>query len=82
MCAPMRQSADLCAGSILLAFISILTSLFLLWRSDRKQAAVGRREIQLFLVGFIVIEICEIFSVGGFPLDGAVRKVWLLVWWI
>ncbi|PLB45417.1 hypothetical protein P170DRAFT_243463 [Aspergillus steynii IBT 23096] len=61
-------------GSILLAFIAILTSLFLLWRSDRKQAAVGRREIQLFLLGFIVIEICEIFSVGGFPLDSAVRK--------
>lgn len=37
------------------------------WRSDR--------EIQLFLLGFIVIEICEIFSVGGFPLDSAVRKV-------
>ncbi|KAK1145426.1 hypothetical protein N8T08_004301 [Aspergillus melleus] len=61
-------------GSILLAFIAILTSLFLLWRSDRKQAAVGRREIQLFLLGFIVIEICEIFSVGGFPLNSAVRK--------
>ncbi|RAH44260.1 chitin synthase export chaperone [Aspergillus brunneoviolaceus CBS 621.78] len=62
-------------GSILLAFISILTTLFLLFRSDRKRAAVGRsREIQLFLFGFLIIEICEIFSVGGFPLDGAVRK--------
>ncbi|KAB8070077.1 chitin synthase III catalytic subunit [Aspergillus leporis] len=61
-------------GSILLAFIAILTSLFLIWRSERKQAAVGRREIQLFLLGFIVIEICEIFSVGAFPLDAAVRK--------
>ncbi|EAW08025.1 chitin synthase export chaperone [Aspergillus clavatus NRRL 1] len=61
-------------GSILLAFIAIVTSLFLLWRSERKQAAVGRREMQLFLLGFIIVEICEIFSVGGFPLDGAVRK--------
>ncbi|PLN84618.1 chitin synthase III catalytic subunit [Aspergillus taichungensis] len=61
-------------GSILLAFIAILASIFLLWRSERKQAAVGRREIQLFLLGFIVIEICEIFTVGGFPLDEAVRK--------
>ncbi|KAE8150752.1 export control protein CHS7-like protein [Aspergillus avenaceus] len=61
-------------GSILLAFVAILTSLFLVWRSERKQAAVGRREMQLFLFGFIIIEICEIFSVGAFPLDAAVRK--------
>lgn len=32
-------------------------------------------EMQLFLIGFIVIEICEIFSVGGIPLNDAVRKV-------
>jgi len=31
--------------------------------------------MQLFLVAFIVVEICEIFTVGGFPLDDAVRKV-------
>ncbi|PWY91283.1 export control protein CHS7-like protein [Aspergillus heteromorphus CBS 117.55] len=61
-------------GSILLAFIAILTSLILLLRTDRKRAAVGRREMQIFLLGFIVIEICEIFSVGGFPLNSAVRK--------
>lgn len=30
-------------GSIILAFIAILVSLFLLYRSDRKKAAVGRR---------------------------------------
>ncbi|KAI7223646.1 hypothetical protein KC352_g16077 [Hortaea werneckii] len=30
-------------GSILLAFIAILVTLVLLWRSDRKKAAVGRR---------------------------------------
>ncbi|GES60406.1 export control protein CHS7-like protein [Aspergillus terreus] len=61
-------------GSILLAFFAIVTSLFLLWRSERKQAAVGRREMQLFLLAFIIVEICEIFSVGSFPLDDAVRK--------
>ncbi|KAJ5584157.1 uncharacterized protein N7459_003957 [Penicillium hispanicum] len=61
-------------GSILLAFIAILVSLVLLWRSDKKHAAVGRREIQLFLLGFIVIEICEIFTVGGIPIEDAVRK--------
>lgn len=32
-------------------------------------------EIQMFLVGFIIIEICEIFTVGGIPLEDSVRKV-------
>ncbi|TAQ84908.1 hypothetical protein B7494_g6759 [Chlorociboria aeruginascens] len=40
---------------------------------ERKQAAVGRREMQLFLVGYIIIEICEIFTVGEFPLGSNVR---------
>ena len=35
---------------------------------------MGRREMQVFLIGYIIIEICEIFTVGGFPLDDAVRK--------
>jgi len=30
--------------------------------------------MQLFLLGYLVIEICEIFTVGGFPLDDTVRK--------
>ena len=82
-------------GSILLCAVAILTTLFLLWRSERKKAAVGRRcafssytmyteneltssrEMQLFLFGYIIISICEIFTVGGFPLDSAVRKVCL-----
>lgn len=33
------------------------------------------REFQLFLLGYIVVEICEIFSVGGIPLDRKVRIV-------
>lgn len=60
-------------GSILLAALAIVVTLFLLWRSERKQAAVGRREMQLFLTGFIIIEICEIFTVGEFPLNKNVR---------
>lgn len=80
-------------GSILLCGIAIVAAAFLIWRSERKKAAVGRRcavmiapvgrndgltlgrEMQLFLVGYIIIEICEIFTVGGFPLDSAVRRV-------
>ena len=30
--------------------------------------------MQFFLMGYIVIEICEIFTIGWFPLDGAVRR--------
>lgn len=33
------------------------------------------REMQLFLVGYLVISICEIFTVGEFPLNGKVRVV-------
>ncbi|KAF2432182.1 hypothetical protein EJ08DRAFT_585984 [Tothia fuscella] len=67
-----RKLANL--GSILFAAIAILLSLFLIWRSNVKKAAVGRREMQLFLFGYVVIEICEIFTVGGFPLNGGVRR--------
>lgn len=80
-------------GSILLCVLAILVTLFLLWRSDKKKAAVGRRyalslvraisqlltierEFQIFLLGYIIVEICEIFTVGGFPLDSKVRGVW------
>jgi len=80
-------------GSILVDGLAILIALFLIWRSNRKRAAVGRRyvglspycrqhkltvssrEMQLFLLGFIIISICEIFTIGWFPLDGAVRRV-------
>lgn len=33
------------------------------------------REIQLFLLGYVIISICEIFTVGAFPLADNVRKV-------
>lgn len=121
-------------GSILLCGIAIATAIYLILRSERKKAAVGRRyvdcpgrisengrnegrrrqdrterssnsdsvsallpnscqtplalsppslqarvtdidarEMQLFLVGYIVISICEIFTVGEFPLSSTVR---------
>ena len=31
--------------------------------------------MQLFLLGYIMIEICEIFTVGKFPLSNKVRIV-------
>ena len=37
------QELTTCAGSILVAFIAIIVSGLLLWRSERKKAAVGRR---------------------------------------
>lgn len=66
-------------GSILLSAIAILTSAFLLWRSQRKKAAVGRREMQLFLLGYILISICEIITVGGFPLNHKARIVFCAI---
>ncbi|KAI8964979.1 chitin synthase III catalytic subunit [Daldinia sp. FL1419] len=60
-------------GSILLCGIAIVVSALLLLRSERKKAAVGRREMQLFLIGYIIIEICEIFTVGEFPLNETAR---------
>lgn len=66
-------------GSILLCGLAILTALFLIFRSERKKAAVGRREMQLFLAGYIIISICEIVTVGGIPMNGNVRKAFTAV---
>ncbi|KOS22213.1 Chitin synthase export chaperone [Escovopsis weberi] len=60
-------------GAIVLSGFAIATAAFLIWRSERKKAAVGRREMQLFLLGYAIISICEIFSVGVFPLNATVR---------
>jgi hypothetical protein len=65
------------AGSILFSVIAILVACFLIFRSQLKKAAVGRREMQLFLLGYAVISLCEIFTVGGFPLEGGARRVCL-----
>lgn len=48
----------------------IVTAL-LIWMSERKKAAVGRREMQIFLVAYTIVSIAEIFSVGGFLTDRA-----------
>jgi hypothetical protein len=37
--------------------------------------AIVHREMQVFLVGYLLISLCEIFTVGGIPLDDNVRKV-------
>lgn len=66
-------------GSIILCGIAILATFFLLWRSERKKAAVGRREMQLFLLGYIIVSICEIFTIGGFPLNDSVRLAFVAV---
>jgi hypothetical protein len=36
--------------------------------------------MQLFLIGYILVSICEIFTVGGIPLDDDVRKVWISIY--
>ncbi|CAO2648485.1 Nn.00g077520.m01.CDS01 [Neocucurbitaria sp. VM-36] len=66
-------------GSILVCAIAVVVSAFLLWRSQRKKAAVGRREMQLFLLGYIVISICEILTIGGFPLNDSARLAFVAI---
>ncbi|KAL2259085.1 hypothetical protein VTK26DRAFT_7367 [Humicola hyalothermophila] len=66
-------------GSIILCGVAIAATVLLLLRSERKRAAVGRREMQAFLVGYIIISICEIFSIGEFPLDSEVRRAFSAV---
>ena len=61
-------------GSIIVCGIALILTAFMLWRTERKAAAVGRREIQLFLLGYMAISICEIFSQGHFPINNDVRK--------
>ena len=46
-----RNLANL--ASILFAFFAIIVSIFLILKSERKAAAVGRREMQVFLIGYI-----------------------------
>ncbi|KAI9816353.1 MAG: hypothetical protein M1832_005110 [Thelocarpon impressellum] len=66
-------------GSILICGLAIVVSSLLIWWSERKKAAVGRREMQIFLLAYILVEICEIFTVGGFPLDSKVRTVFTAI---
>lgn len=44
-----------------------------------RETDLPSREMQFFLLGYIIIEICEIFTVGWFPLDGAVRRAFSAV---
>ncbi|KAF4126317.1 Chitin synthase III catalytic subunit [Geosmithia morbida] len=66
-------------GSILLCAVAITVSVILLLRSEKKKAAVGRREMQLFLIGYMLVSLCEIFSVGEFPLDRDVRNAFTAI---
>lgn len=58
-----------CPGSILICGLAIVLTLALLVLTEKRKASVGRREMQLFLIGYIIISIAEIFSIGGFPLQ-------------
>lgn len=35
--------------------------------------------MQLFLIGYVIVSICEIFTVGGFPLNDKVRIVFVAI---
>ncbi|KAF3918895.1 hypothetical protein ABW20_dc0104577 [Dactylellina cionopaga] len=61
-------------GAIILCGFALLTVIYLIWRSEKKQAAVGRREMQVFLVMYAILSIGEIFSIGGFLTNTKVLK--------
>lgn len=37
------------------------------------------REMQFFLIGYAIISLCEIITIGGFPLNGAARRAFVAV---
>ena len=44
------------------------------FRRGKLLTLLSFREMQFFLIGFVIIEICEIFTIGGFPLSGVIRR--------
>ncbi|KAI5819015.1 chitin synthase III catalytic subunit [Pyronema omphalodes] len=62
-------------GTVLLCAVALIVTAILYWRSERKKAAVGRREMQVLLCAYALVSMTEMFSVGGFLQD---RNV--LVW--
>lgn len=56
-------------GTIICCVLALITTVVLYWLSDRKKAAVGRREIQVLLISYAIVSFAEIFSVGGFLTD-------------
>ncbi|KAI5293196.1 hypothetical protein KEM52_005758 [Ascosphaera acerosa] len=77
-------------GDIVLCVASMIVMGIFIACTERRKAAVGRRfaapfirripmvprlEMQLLMASYILVELCEIFSVGGLPLDDRVRKV-------
>lgn len=53
-------------GVVVLAGIAIIASIVLLLMAEKKAAAVGRREMQILLLGYILVSFAEIFTVGEF----------------
>ncbi|KTW30026.1 uncharacterized protein T551_01970 [Pneumocystis jirovecii RU7] len=57
---------------VFFASISALVALWLIIRSQSKYAAVGRREMQILILIYFFISICQIFTIGGFITDAKV----------
>lgn len=58
------DDADL--GDIIVCGIALMVVVFLFIITERRRAAVGRREMEVVLVGYFLICVCDIFSLGGF----------------
>src|SRR5271170_496097 len=81
-----------CIGDILLCGIALGVTIFLFILTERRKAAVGtvvlldgetkclgRREMEIVLLGYFLINVCEIFSLGGFLTNLTVVRVRLSV---
>ena len=74
-------------GDSIVCAIAIIVTVFLFIVTERRKAAVGitllfdennvlgRREMELVLVGYFLINVCQIFSLGGFLTNDTVVKV-------
>jgi hypothetical protein len=54
------------AGTILVDIVAIFSSSFLIRRANKRRAAVGRREMQIFLGTYLLVSFCDIFTTGRF----------------
>ena len=73
--ASLFSSLSFCYGGLISSALLSEEGAHLLVATSNHVLTSLCREMQLFLIGYILISICEIFTVGWFPLNGRVRRV-------
>jgi hypothetical protein len=54
------------AGTVLIDILAVFSSIFLIGRANKRRAAVGRREMQIFLGTYLLVSFCDLFTTGRF----------------